>query len=183
MIYLITNTVNGKQYIGKTSKSLEARWYQHRKNAEYGHNTYLYKSIRKYGPDAFLITSLCEGLDEEEILMIHKHQPEYNMTAGGDGGDTSASPNYQMGMIQRRSYKGSDNPNYGKRGTDSPNYGRKKSEEEKAKQTASEYLKKKRRPVVVNGVYYESVLGAAKALGRSERYVRLHDEYSERIST
>lgn len=177
MIYLITNKINGKRYIGKTSQTIEKRWYQHCKNAEYGHDTYLYKAIRKYGADIFLVESLCEGLDEEEVKAIADYKPEYNMTEGGDGGDTSQSPNYVTAMITRRSYKGSNNPNYGKRGSDSPNYGKQRTQEQKNKIASSEYLNKKRRPVVIDGVYYESVLGAAKALGRSERYVRLHNEW------
>ena len=177
MIYLITNTVNGKRYIGKTTQTLEARWYQHCKNAEYGHNTYLYKAIRKYGRESFDISLLCEGLEEEEVLLIAEHQPEYNMTVGGDGGDTSHSPNYQDGMIKRRSYKGSGNPNYGKRGPSSPNYGKRKTEDQKQKHRDN--YKGKRVLVKVHGVQYESVARAAKLLGRSERYVRLHDELNE----
>jgi group I intron endonuclease len=125
MIYLITNTVNGKRYIGKTSRTIEVRWYHHCKNAEYGLDNYLYKAIRKYGKDNFTIEYLCDGLDEEEVVMIEAYSPEYNMTKGGDGGDTSNSPRYQEGMIRRRSYKGENNPNYGKCGELSPKYGKK----------------------------------------------------------
>lgn len=182
MIYLITNTINSKRYIGKTTRTIEQRWYQHCKNAEHGHNTYLYKAIRKYGKEAFTIQPLSEGLDEEEVIMIAKYSPEYNMTAGGDGGDTSASPNYVTAM-NRRSYIGERNPNYGKRGINSPNYGKKRTQEQRDRIANSEYLQKKRRPVIIDGVYYDSVLGAAKALGRSERYVRLHNEYSEQPSS
>jgi group I intron endonuclease len=178
MIYLITNTIDGKRYIGKTSRTIEQRWYQHCKNAEYGHNTYLYKAIRKYGKEAFTVEPLSEGLDEEEVLLIAEHNPEYNMTVGGDGGDTSSSPNYITAM-SRRSYVGELNPNFGKRGSNSPNFGKKRTQEQKARIANSEYLSKKRRPVIINGVYYESILGAARALGRSEKYVRLHNEYNE----
>ena len=38
------------------------------------------------------------------------------MTEGGDGGDTSLSPNYQAGMKNRRPYSAENNPNYGKKG-------------------------------------------------------------------
>lgn len=179
MIYLITNTINGKRYIGKTSRTIEQRWYQHYKNAEYGHNTYLYKAIRKYGKEAFTVESLAEGLDEEEILLIAEHNPEYNMTRGGDGGDTSSSPNYIASRLLRRSYAGECNPNYGKLGIDSPNYGKKRTQEQRDHIAASEYLSKKRRPIMLNDVYYESVLAAAKAVGRSERYVRHNGKYIE----
>jgi group I intron endonuclease len=177
MIYLITNTIDGKRYIGKTTKSLEDRWYQHCKNAEYGHNSYLYKAIRKHGAESFKVEKLCDGLDEEEVLMIETYSPEYNMTRGGDGGNTSSSPNWVRGMIMRRSYVGEGNPNYGKCGENSPNYGKKLSQEQKDKISESEYLKKKKRPVIFDNVHYESVQGAARAIGRSERYVRRHGKF------
>lgn len=173
MIYIITNKLNGSRYIGKTSKTLEKRWYQHCKNAEYGTDTYLYRAMRKYGVENFTIEPLCEGLNEEEILMIAEHRPEYNMTFGGDGGDMSASPNWQKAM-QERCYDGERNPNYGKRGENSPNYGKRRTEEQKERYRQG--YKGKRIPVRVDGVDYGSVIEAARALGRSERYVRLHDE-------
>lgn len=176
MIYIITNKIDGKCYIGKTSQSLDKRWYQHCKNAKYGHDTYLYRAIRKYGVDNFVYEYLADGLDEEEVILIEKHKPEYNMTKGGDGGDTSSSPNY-ITALQRRNYKGSNNPNYGKRGEDSPNYGKKRTAEQI--NNSREGYKGKRIPVRVNGVEYDSVSRAAKTLGRSEKYIRLHDELNE----
>lgn len=176
MIYLITNKVNGHRYIGKTSQPLEKRWYQHCKNAEYGKDTYFYRAIRKYGVDSFSICFLCDGLDEEEILLITEHNPEYNMTVGGDGGDVSLSPSYQKAM-EKRDLSGPKNHMWGKRGPDNPNFGKKRSAEQIEKYKAS--YKGKRIPVVINGVKYDSVSSAAKVLGRSERYVRLHDELNE----
>lgn len=177
MIYLITNNINGKRYIGKTLKSLEERWYQHCKNAEYGSETYLYRSMRKYGSENFKIEYLQDGLDEEEILCIEQFLPEYNLTKGGTGGDTSKSPNFRKAMIERDN-SGSNNPMFGKRGTDNPNYGKKRTEEQKNKMRDCEYLKTKRRPVIVNGVYYDSVMAAAKANNRSGRWVKLNGKFS-----
>lgn len=176
MIYLITNNIDGKQYIGKTSQPLERRWYQHCKNVEYGHDTYLYRAMRKYGVENFACTYLASGLDEEEIFLIDQHQPEYNMTRGGDGGDTSSSPNYKKALL-RRDYSGENNPNYGKRGEDSPNYGKIRTEAQRENSRVG--YKGKRIPVRVDGVQYESVARAAKVLGRSERYVRLHDDIND----
>ena len=177
MIYLITNTLNGKRYIGKTSKTLEERWSQHCKNAKYGLETYLYKSMRKHGAENFKIEFLQDGLDEEEILCIEKFAPEYNLTKGGTGGDTSKSPNYRKAMVERDN-SGSNNPMFGKKGINNPNYGKTRTEKQKNKMRDCEYLKTKRRPIIVDGVYYDSVLAAAKANNRSERWVRLHGQYS-----
>jgi group I intron endonuclease len=175
MIYLITNKVNGKRYIGKTTKALKQRWYKHIKDSLYGSNTFFHKAIQKYGPDNFTVEYLAEGNGVEEIAFIKKFQPEYNMTEGGTGGDTSSSPNYKTGML-RRNYKGANNPNYGKKGADSPNFGKKRSPEQINNIKNSEYLKNKRRQVKINGILYESVLAASRACNRSERWVRLHDE-------
>lgn len=136
----------------------------------------MYKSIRKHGINNFICEFLADGLDDEEVILIDKLKPEYNMTIGGDGGNTSTSPNYITGM-ERRDYRGDKNPMYGRRGQDNPNYGKRKSPDqiEKCRQNYTG----KRIPVRVNGVDYTCVSGAAKALGRSERYVRIHDELNE----
>ena len=176
MIYQITNKINNKKYIGKTSQSLEKRWYQHCKNAEYGKNTFLYKAIRKYGKENFYIEFISEGYNEEEIKLIEKIKPEYNLTKGGDGGDTSNSPNYRKAMVERDN-SGSNNPMWGKRGTDNPNYGKKRTPEQI--ENSKKNYKGKRIPVVINGVLYDSVIGASKALMRSERYIRLHDQLNK----
>ena len=176
MIYLITNKINNNSYIGKTTQTTDLRWYRHRKAAEYGSNTHLHKAIRKYGVDSFVIEFLSEGLDDEEVQLISLMCPEYNMTAGGEGGDTSNSPNYVAAM-QLRNTSGVNNPNYGKRGKNSPNYGKVRTEEQK--QRHRDGYTGKRIAVIINGVQYESVSRAAKLLGRSERYVRLHDELNE----
>lgn len=175
MIYLVTNTINGKRYIGKTAVSIKKRWYQHCKNAEYGKDTHLYKAIRKYGKEAFTVEFLADGLDDEEIKMIETHQPEYNMTKGGDGGDMSHSPNFRRAMLLRDN-SGSNNPMYGKKGKDNPNFGKKRTPEQIANMKKAV---RKKIAVVIHGERYDSVAEAAKTLGRSERYIRLHDELNE----
>lgn len=91
-IYKITNIINGKKYIGKTTIGLENRFQTH-KYASKKVNTYLYKSMRKYGIENFIIelvenVSNLSILDDREIFWIEKLQPEYNLTAGGTGGNT-----------------------------------------------------------------------------------------------
>ncbi len=86
-IYVITNQVNGKTYIGLTKRSLETRFREHKQSARIGHVTYLYNAIRKYGPEEFTI-SLLEETDngaEREKFYIEHYKPDYNMTKGGDG--------------------------------------------------------------------------------------------------
>lgn len=101
-IYRITNKVNGKFYIGKTTKSIAVRLKEHKYRSKTG-NTYLHKAIRKYGEDQFSIELLesvqtNDDLNHREIYWIATLSPQYNMTKGGDGGDTSNSPNYKSAI-------------------------------------------------------------------------------------
>lgn len=99
IIYRITNIVNKKTYIGKTTKSLEERFQRHIYNHKNG-NTYLYKAMKKYGAENFSIEIIEEtqNLDDREQFWISKLSPEYNMTTGGEGGNTSSSPNFIKAM-------------------------------------------------------------------------------------
>jgi group I intron endonuclease len=99
-IYKITNTINNKCYVGFTSGTIQKRFSRHVTNARLGGITYLCKAIRKYGIGSFTIELLQENakIDADEGAWIAKIAPEYNMTAGGEGGDTSASPNFKKGV-------------------------------------------------------------------------------------
>ncbi|MBQ8806276.1 MAG: GIY-YIG nuclease family protein [Bacteroidaceae bacterium] len=94
-IYKITNTINGKVYIGQ-STCIERRLKEHKERAfcvtNRQHDTLLYRAIRKYGLDAFHFEILekCNqsDLNDKEIYWIKKFcstnpQYGYNITAGG----------------------------------------------------------------------------------------------------
>lgn len=152
MIYKITNTITGDFYIGYTGLTLEERFTKHKYNARAGGPTYLYRAMRKYGEDNFIIECLQEdgNLNEDEALWISKLNPNYNMTKGGEGGDTSNSPNFKNAMSNRRSYAGEGNPQYGKFGSDNG----------------------KSRRVIVDGVEYCSITEARHKGKRSFAYVK-----------
>lgn len=100
IIYKITNKVNGKIYIGKTSKTAQYRFKRHvqeavSKNKLGRNNFYFHKALVKYGRDNFSIDVLqeCETAEEAaklEIEYISKYHSQdhligYNLTKGGEG--------------------------------------------------------------------------------------------------
>ena len=102
-IYSITNNLNGKQYIGKTTKlNPYDRWKEHIRNAKSKEGTVAYSSIHtmpiirainKYGSDNFKFRVLEEctddNVDEREKHYIAEYNTcdgtGYNCTYGGDG--------------------------------------------------------------------------------------------------
>lgn len=95
MVYCVTNTVNGKIYIGKTRQTIRRRWNHHVHQANTGCSRNLCKAIRKYGEAAFMVDILgvyqtLEDLNQAEIKFIadlRAIEPKvgYNMTTGGEG--------------------------------------------------------------------------------------------------
>lgn len=93
-IYVITNDINGKQYVGKTNHSIEYRFKQHINDSykqKCGKRP-LYIAMNKYGIEHFHITILeeCRAEDaaDREIYWIDKlntySHNGYNATCGGD---------------------------------------------------------------------------------------------------
>ena len=57
VIYLLTNEVNGKLYVGQT-KNLRHRLAAHGRNYQSGTCGILYAAIRKYGIQSFMVSVL-----------------------------------------------------------------------------------------------------------------------------
>jgi group I intron endonuclease len=157
VIYQITNTITSDFYIGKT-KNPKDRFYKHKYNSlKHKSEAYLHRAMRKYGTENFTFKILEEVNQHDsnlrEMFWIEKLSPKYNMTRGGDGGDTSSSPNYKLG-IQKRDQSGSKNGMYGKKRPDAVNYlllGKDKM------------IQANRCPVSCDGVIYNSVGEAQSA--------------------
>lgn len=90
-IYIIKNTVNGKVYIGQTRVSVDLRWKEHLRHAQYGDQV-INRAMRKYGVDKFYIETLeiCDVsiIDEREIYYIDLFDSTnktkgYNVSLGG----------------------------------------------------------------------------------------------------
>lgn len=97
-IYLITNNVNGKKYVGQTRTTIEHRFAQHKSDSK-KYNFPLYRSFNKYGIDSFSINELqkiehedknklIEKLNESEIFYISSFNSKipngYNIVDGGN---------------------------------------------------------------------------------------------------
>jgi len=97
-VYAIRNVYDGKVYIGKTAKSVNVRWNQHKKLLLRGThpNPHLQAAWNLFGAEHFIIETLdtfdsIERLNEGERFHIIKNNSAnrelgYNMSFGGDGG-------------------------------------------------------------------------------------------------
>lgn len=95
-VYCHTNKINGKKYIGITSRAPESRWGVN--GSGYGHTLCFAKAIHKYGWDNFEHEILHNNLTEKEakdleVFYIDKYRTclsfddcnGYNATLGGEG--------------------------------------------------------------------------------------------------
>jgi group I intron endonuclease len=97
-IYLTTNTINNKKYIGMCSRPLEST------KTYLGSGKLLHEAIKKYGRDAFKreILETCttfEKLCEAEYMWIKKLGADtsdeyYNLNIGGLGGNSETLKKY-----------------------------------------------------------------------------------------
>lgn len=95
-IYCITNIINSKRYIGKTTLTIQERFKQHCKDSQKErHNKRpLYDAMNKYGVENFIVEELEQVedenlLSEREVFWIKELETYgskgYNATKGGDG--------------------------------------------------------------------------------------------------
>lgn len=88
VVYLITNTINNKKYIGITTRNISDRFKEHCKA-----NSYIGRAIRKYGENNFSIEVLDIAHSKEELFDLevkyisnyNSYRDGYNQTIGGDG--------------------------------------------------------------------------------------------------
>lgn len=113
IVYKAVNLINGKFYIGVTSRSLSVRASAHCLSAKRGDRSrgksIFMNAIRKYGKEfiRFSIVRHCDNMIEafeEEKRLIELWKPEYNTSGGGEGAVGVSQP------------KGKESPSYGKPG-------------------------------------------------------------------
>lgn len=98
-VYLISNSVNDKVYIGVTTKGYLNRFKQHVWHSRKGSKTSaLYSAMRKYGSDKFSVHKVCDcecfdDMNSQEVKLIEEYNSlapnGYNLTSGGDAGTFS----------------------------------------------------------------------------------------------
>jgi group I intron endonuclease len=122
VVYMHENIINGKKYIGITSKKPEDRWGKDGVRYKNNSNIYFWNAIQKYGWDNFKHEILLEDLSlsdalkkEFEISKTHNTTDSkfgYNGTVGRGG-------NFEISEESRLKYsnavKGEKNPMYGKK--------------------------------------------------------------------
>lgn len=125
-IYKITNLVNGKVYIGQTTKSIpKYRFSAHiSESKRKGHHTPLHASMKHHGCDNFFFKTIirCNNqkqLDAAEQMCIrlfrsHISQGGYNLEWGGYGrGKTSEEIKKKISENRKGKFTGFHNPNFG----------------------------------------------------------------------
>ena len=137
-IYLLTNKINGKQYVGQAIDI-----HKRIKGHIYDQKLHIDKAIKKYGIDNFYIDVIVECsedmLDVWERDMIalydtYNSNTGYNHTEGGDKGPSLPGKFNPMYGVHRF---GKKNPNYGKK---HPGMGKgvPKSDEQKRKNSETQ---------------------------------------------
>ena len=99
IVYVVTNTVNGKQYVGQTTQALAKRWAGHTSRSNKQCRA-LWNAIQKYGAGAFTLATVDSGTDKDDldaketewVSRLGTVSPAgYNLTTGG-GSSGKPSP-------------------------------------------------------------------------------------------
>ena len=183
LVYKYVNNVNGKVYIGQTTRTLEERHREHKRHNE----TAFDKALSKYGCDAFTGEVLCECETIEELNEAEKHYIKlynslipygYNMCEGGDNtkGYTHTDETKQkMSAAKKDKYVGSGNPFYNK--THSAEAREKMSKARKGRKLDGEWKEKivkaryKKVLCVETGTVYDSIKECAETLNLKPTHI------------
>ena len=156
-IYETINLVDGKRYIGKLVFNRINDWYKY-----LGSGIYLKRAITKYGKENFTKVLLAyaetskelEQLEEQFIRMLNAvESPEYyNLKYTSIGGDTfTNNPNKEhIRTLHRQNAIGSNNNMFGK---------------PKSAYTIQRIKEANSKPVLIEGVIFNSAREAARQLG------------------
>ena len=142
-VYITTNKINGKFYIGKHSTD--------NLNDKYlGSGIKLNNAIKKYGKENFKKRILCFCESEEQAFEVEKflvteyivsREDCYNLHIGGDGGKMSDETNKKHSIYMKEYYKTHNTWNKGKKDVYSEDTLKKMSDAHKGKHLSEEHKK------------------------------------------
>lgn len=112
--------VNGKQYVGQTTRTLEQRWREHC----YQRYCIIDKVVKRYGKDNFTIELIdtaqtLDELNEKEVYWINYYNSKlpngYNVTDGGSGITVAKTDDWKLKIgLANKGNKRPDLANYNK---------------------------------------------------------------------
>ena len=112
IIYKIKNKIDGKMYIGQTTKTLERRWYAHCR-AE-SDCRYLKHAIQLHGKESFEVSIIarCSSIEEMNhretyyIKLFKAIAPNgYNLTTGGDNKKVSGETKLKQSESMKKAWQ------------------------------------------------------------------------------
>lgn len=175
IVYIHTNKISGKSYIGFTTLTLNERWNGH-VNCSKNAKLYFHKAIHSYGhgDDVWEHRILSEYSTVEEaknseiewIAKLNTNHRDfgYNLTSGGDGVVPNEETRLKMSQSQRNRPQMSDETKQKLReaftGDKNPNFGKSPSFETRQKQISA--LKGKKR------AFYQRKKGAKRTIEQCE---------------
>ena len=112
IIYKVTNIINGKVYIGQTTRSLKKRKKEHKYDAaKTCYNSHFHNAIRKYGFNAFKWKIIADTYDRDMLNFLEaffidlynstNKDKGYNIKEGGKNGKLSNETKKKMSESQK----------------------------------------------------------------------------------
>ena len=140
-IYRYTNKINGKVYIGMTTRDVEIRHNEHVSDINDG--TYFHRALKKYGIEGFVLEVIDTANDVDELKDKEKYwigfyysfaqkSKGYNLTLGGDGA-LGAVCSDETRLMLSESKRGKKNHMFGRTCEKSPRFHTLHSEETRIK--------------------------------------------------
>lgn len=119
-IYLITCSINGKQYVGKTNDPEMRRWDHFYRSQNSKHKQVIHSAIAKYGKENFTFEVILEceseelAFEAEHTIILEKRAAGielYNMNDGGFGGFNPSKESREKLSRARKGMKFSEETN------------------------------------------------------------------------